>query len=63
VSTLALSPLASWALWGGALITVTVWIVRRSRARSQRLFVDEPNARVLALRHHHINDHTQDAAS
>jgi hypothetical protein len=27
VTTLSLSPLASWLLWGGALITVTAWVI------------------------------------
>jgi len=27
VTILALSPAASWLLWGGALITVTAWVI------------------------------------
>jgi hypothetical protein len=61
VTTLSLSPAASWLLWGGALITVTVWIVRRSKARSYREFVEKPNAILATLRQDASHQHEQDA--
>jgi hypothetical protein len=62
MTTLSLSPLSSWLLWGGALITVTVWIVHRSRARSQRLFVDRPAAILATLHQDHTHQHELDGA-
>jgi len=62
VTNLSLSPLASWLLWGGALITVTAWIVRRSRARSQRLFVDRPAAILATLHQDTSHQHESDSA-
>lgn len=49
----------AWELAAVAFLVGVVLTVRKARARGQRLFVDEPAARVEAL-HQSPVDHTMD---
>lgn len=50
-----------WELIAATFIVLVVLTIRKARARGQRLFVDEPTARVKALRRDTTHEHEQDA--
>jgi len=49
-----------WTLTGLGFAALIAFSVIVARARSQRLFVDEPTQRVRALHTNRIADHTKD---
>lgn len=51
--------IAAWWLIASVISAPVFLIVRKVRARSKRLFVDQPTNRVRAL--HAVADHSQDA--
>ena len=52
---------AVWELLAVAFLVGVVLTVRKARARGQRLFVDEVNARIDKLSQPPVYDHSQDA--
>ena len=49
--------IAAWWLIASVVSAPFFLLIRKARARSQRLFVDEPTARVHQLRQYTGNDH------
>lgn len=52
---------AAWWFLASVAAAPVFLLVRRLRARSKRLFVDQPTARVRALHQDTTNDHIYDA--
>lgn len=50
-----------WQLAALAFLALVVFTVRKARARGKRKFVDEPTARVRALRRDMSGNHYEDA--
>lgn len=50
-----------WELIAATFIVLVVLTIRKARARGQRLFVDEPTARVRALHRDTTHQYEQDA--
>ena len=54
--------IAAWWFLASVVSAPFFLLIRKARARGQRLFVEEPTARVHQLRHHAGADHYQDGA-
>jgi uncharacterized membrane protein len=52
---------ACWLFLASVIAAPVVVVVRKARARGKRLFVDEPNAKVRALRPNTTHLHEMDA--